>query len=147
SDTDGGGFFYTSCDHEKLFARSKDQYDGVQPSGNSAAARNLVRLWTKTGEDRFRDQAEKSLKAFAASLKANPTSLTAMSDALGLLLEAQQGRAEKDSPQKEPFAQVSGPKKSDGVVKVTAKAVPEKPGRDGKQVVIVTLAIEKGWHI
>src|SRR5262249_8882495 len=29
----------------------------------------------------------------------------------------------------------------------TAKAVPEKPGGDGKQVVTVTLAIEKGWHI
>jgi uncharacterized protein YyaL (SSP411 family) len=147
SDTDGGGFFFTSCDHEKLFARSKDQYDGVQPSGNSAAVRNLVRLWAKTGEDRFRAQAEKTFKAFAASLKANPTSLTAMSDALGLFLEAQQGRAKNDSPQKELVAQVSGAKKSDAVVKVTAQAVPEKPGRDGKQVVTVKLAIDKGWHI
>ena len=40
-----------SNDHEKLFARGKDQYDGAQPSGNSVAARNLVRLWT---EDRRR---------------------------------------------------------------------------------------------
>src|SRR5205823_6485339 len=63
SDSDGGGFFYTACDHEKLFARSKDQYDGVQPSANSAAVRNLVRLWAKTGEDRFRTQAEKAFKA------------------------------------------------------------------------------------
>src|SRR5258708_28418532 len=35
-----GGFYYTSNDHEKLFARSKDQYDAAQPSGNSLAARN-----------------------------------------------------------------------------------------------------------
>ena len=57
-DKEAGGFFYTSSDHEKLFARAKDQYDGVQPSGNSLAARNLVRLWTKTGEARFRAGGE-----------------------------------------------------------------------------------------
>ena len=49
-----GGFFFTVHDHEKLFARSKDQYDGAQPSGNSVAARNLVRLWNKTGDDAYR---------------------------------------------------------------------------------------------
>jgi hypothetical protein len=145
--SEGGGFFYTAWDHEKLFARSKDQYDGVQPSGNSAAVRNLVRLWAKTGEDRFRVQAEKTFKAFAAALKVNPTALTAMSDALGLFLQTPQARAEKDSPNKELVAQIGGLKKSDSVVKVTAKAVPEKPGRDGKQVVTVTLTIDKGWHI
>jgi uncharacterized protein YyaL (SSP411 family) len=48
-----GGFFYTASDHEKLFARSKDQYDGVQPCGNSAAARGLVRLWATTGDDKY----------------------------------------------------------------------------------------------
>jgi len=30
SDKDAAGFFYTSNDHEKLFARAKDQYDGAQ---------------------------------------------------------------------------------------------------------------------
>jgi DsbC/DsbD-like thiol-disulfide interchange protein len=34
--------------------------------------------------------------------------------------------------------------KSDARVKVEAKA--DKPGNDGKQVVTVTLAIDKGWH-
>ena len=46
-----GGFFYTASDGEKLFARAKDHYDGVQPSGNSVMARNLVRLWRKTGDE------------------------------------------------------------------------------------------------
>ena len=54
ADPDGGGFFYTANDAEKLFARAKDQYDGAHPSGNSVAARGLVRLWQKTGEDRYR---------------------------------------------------------------------------------------------
>jgi hypothetical protein len=83
-----GGFFYTSNDHEKLFARSKDQYDGAQPSANSVAARNLTRLWIKTSDDKYRAAAEKTFKAFAGVLKTNPTGLPAMADALGLYLDA-----------------------------------------------------------
>jgi uncharacterized protein YyaL (SSP411 family) len=88
-DEKGGGFFYTSNDHEKLFARGKDQYDGAQPSSNSAAARNLVRLWQKTGEERYRTGAEQSLKTFAAALKDNPAAHTTMAEALSLYLDAQ----------------------------------------------------------
>jgi uncharacterized protein YyaL (SSP411 family) len=88
-DEKGGGFFYTSNDHEKLFARGKDQYDGAQPSGNSVAARNLVRLWQKTGEERYRALAEKSLKSFATALKENPSGLTTMAEALALYLDAE----------------------------------------------------------
>jgi uncharacterized protein YyaL (SSP411 family) len=83
-----GGFFYTSNDHEKLFARAKDQYDGAHPSGNSVAARNLVRLWQKTGEERYRQLAEKTLQAFAGPLKGNPTGLTTMAEALARYLDA-----------------------------------------------------------
>jgi uncharacterized protein len=87
SDTESGGFYYTSNDHEKLFARTKDQFDSAQPSGNSVATQNLVRLWGKTGEERYRALAEKQFKTFAGSLKANPTNLIAMADALALYLD------------------------------------------------------------
>jgi uncharacterized protein YyaL (SSP411 family) len=88
ADLKGGGFFYTAHDHEKLFARVKDQYDGVQPSGNSTAAANLVRLWVKTGEARYGKLAEKTFRALAAPLQAYPTSLTGLTEALALYLEA-----------------------------------------------------------
>jgi uncharacterized protein YyaL (SSP411 family) len=78
-----GGFFYTSSDHEKLFARGKDQFDGAQPSGNSMAAANLVRLWQKTGEARYSKEAERTFRALSATLKASPSSLCLMADALG----------------------------------------------------------------
>jgi uncharacterized protein YyaL (SSP411 family) len=87
ADEKRGGFFYTSSDHEKLFARAKDQYDGAQPSGNSMAAANLVRLWVKTGDAKYAKLAEKSFKSLVASLKTNPTSLTALAEALALWLE------------------------------------------------------------
>ncbi len=83
-----GGFFYTSKDHEKLFARSKDQYDGAQPSGNSLAAQDLVRLWVKTGDDKYAQRAEKTIKSLAAPLKTNPTSLTGLAHALATYLDA-----------------------------------------------------------
>src|SRR5947209_822053 len=118
-----GGFFYTSSDHEKLFARSKDQYDGAQPSGNSLAARNLVRLATKTGDPRYRAQAERTFKAFAGALKANASGLTGMADALALLLDAREARGEAAANGREEAAQ--GGKKSDAMVKVEAKA--DKP--------------------
>ena len=89
-DPNGGGLFYTADDHEKLFARMKDQYDGAQPSGNSAAARGLVRLWIKTGDERYKVLARKSLKAFAGPLKLEPGSLSLMAVALGEFLDAEE---------------------------------------------------------
>jgi uncharacterized protein YyaL (SSP411 family) len=146
ADKPAGGFFYTSEDHEKLFARSKDQYDGAQPSGNSLAADNLVRLWVKTGDARYRDLATKSFKSLAGALKVNGTGLPALATALALYLDNQRQPDSVTPPAKQATGQEGGAKKSDSVVKVTAKAEPEKPGADGKQVVTVTLEIDKGWH-
>src|SRR5262249_37232545 len=87
-DPKDGAFFYTSNDHEKLFARSKDQHDGVQPSANSMAARNLVQLWTKTGDEKYPRLADRTFQASAGRRKGNPTSLTALADALALYLDA-----------------------------------------------------------
>jgi uncharacterized protein YyaL (SSP411 family) len=87
-DPKNGAFFYTSNDHEKLFARSKDQYDSAQPAANSVAAQNLVQLWLKTGDTKYAKLAERTFQALAGPLKANPTSLTALADALGVYLDA-----------------------------------------------------------
>ena len=87
-DKDGGGFFYTANDSEKLFARAKDQFDGAQPSGNSAAAGDLVRLWMKTGEEKYAKEAERTFTALAVPLKNNPAGLPALADALALYLDA-----------------------------------------------------------
>ncbi len=84
---DKGGFFFTSADHEKLFARAKDQYDGAQPSGNSMAARNLVRLHQKTGEKRYADLAEKTFRVMSPTLQTSPASMCLLADALSMWLE------------------------------------------------------------
>jgi uncharacterized protein YyaL (SSP411 family) len=94
-----GGYFFTAADGEKLFARSKDQYDGAQPSGNSVAARNLVRLWAATGDDRYKDEAELLFKTFAASLKTGPGGLCTMMQALEMYLNVRESK-EKKQPKK-----------------------------------------------
>jgi uncharacterized protein YyaL (SSP411 family) len=137
-DREGAGFFYTSSDHEKFFARAKDDHDGVQPAGNSVAARNFVRLWVKTGDDRYRALAEKTLKAFAGPLKLNPSSLTTMAQALAAYVDTQPApRAAQAAP--------PGAARSESKVKVAVTA--DKPGADDRQLVKVTLVMDDGWHV
>src|SRR5262249_49356202 len=72
-----------------------------------------------------------------------PTALTAMAAGLAAYLDGREAHAPAPNQEKEPAAQ-AGAKRSDAMVKASAKA--DKPGADGKQVVIVTLDIAKGWH-
>jgi uncharacterized protein YyaL (SSP411 family) len=99
-DKKAGGYYFTANDHEKLFARSKDQYDGATPSGNSVAAQNLVRLWIATGDKRYQEEAKRTFETFAASLKALPESLTTMILALDMYLDHKEahgaGKKEKN---------------------------------------------------
>ena len=77
-DKKSGGFFMTSTDHEKLLAREKPAYDGAEPSGNSVALLNLLRLGELTTRDTYRKRAEKSLTAFSGALSRAPMSLSEM---------------------------------------------------------------------
>ena len=67
-----GGFFSTAARPE-LVLRLKDDYDGAEPSGNSAMTLALLRLARFTGRDDFRASAERALKAFGRRLAAAPT--------------------------------------------------------------------------
>ena len=77
-DKEQGGFFMTSHDHEKLLAREKPSYDGAEPSGNSVAILNLLRLQQFTTDDTYRLRAEKALQAFSGVLKNNSVALAEM---------------------------------------------------------------------
>jgi uncharacterized protein len=50
----GGPFFNTSDDHERLVSRPREIFDNAVPSGNSVAAEVLLRLAAHTGDDRYR---------------------------------------------------------------------------------------------
>ena len=56
-----GGFFLTADDAEKLIVRPKELIDGALPSGNSAAAVLLQRLWRLTAEPCWQERAQRQL--------------------------------------------------------------------------------------
>jgi len=68
-DTDAGGFFFTSHDHEVLIQRNKTGQDNATPSGNGIAAQALLRLSLVTGETKYAKAAERCLKLFFPALQ------------------------------------------------------------------------------
>ncbi len=81
-----GGFFLTADDDEALLAREKPAYDGAEPSGNSIAAMNLLRLAEFRSDDGARHLGESVLGAFAPQLR-DGDSLPAMLSALDFALD------------------------------------------------------------
>ena len=73
-----GGYFETSADHEILLAREKPGRDGAEPSGNSVALMNLLRLHELTTDDRYRATADRLIAAFHNTLTRSPRALNEM---------------------------------------------------------------------
>ena len=86
-DRAGGGFFFTSRDHETLIHRPKPGYDNPTSSGNAMAAWALIRLAALTGDTRYTDAAERTLALFYPALRERPSGFAAMAVALDELLE------------------------------------------------------------
>jgi uncharacterized protein YyaL (SSP411 family) len=151
-DTEQGGYFNTSSDHEKLFARPKDHHDGVQPSANGVAIRNLLRLAKKTGEAKYRVEAEKGLKQFAGAMKGNPGSSPALADALHFYLDTDPGKSVADlipkgeTKDKDPVP-ATGIKATNSRDVVKVEGIAGKPGANGKFLLTLKLTVAAPWHI
>jgi hypothetical protein len=68
-DSQDGGFFFTSHDHEVLIQRNKIGSDNATPAGNGIAAQALLRLALITGETKYAEAAERCLKLFFPELQ------------------------------------------------------------------------------
>ncbi len=77
-DREHGGFFSTAAGDASLVMRMKEDYDGAEPSGNSVAALNLLRLAQMTGRKDFRDAADRTLHAFASRITGMPSAVPQM---------------------------------------------------------------------
>ncbi len=62
-DREQGGFRFTADDHEPLLHRPRSFADDATPSGNGIAAQVLLELERLTGKGRYREAAERTLKA------------------------------------------------------------------------------------
>jgi len=85
-DPQGKGFFFTPEDHETLIHRPMEFYDNAIPSGNSAAASALLRLWRYSGEDKWLRYAVSIMKTAAGMMQEYPSAFPYMLCALDFYL-------------------------------------------------------------
>jgi len=87
ADAGNGGYFMTPDDGEALLAREKPDYDGAEPSGNSVAILNLLRLHELTTDDRYRQQAAAGLRGLGRRLSQSPVAAPKLLSALDFHLD------------------------------------------------------------
>ncbi len=81
-----GGYFDAAASDGSLLSRTREAYDGAEPSPNSTAAMNLLRLAQFTDRAEWRDKAQKTISAFAGRLQSDPQAVPALASALDLRL-------------------------------------------------------------
>jgi uncharacterized protein YyaL (SSP411 family) len=86
-DNAGGGYFQSDGSDPSVLIRMKDDYDGAEPSANSVAALNLLRLSEMTDNKKFRAQAEEIFAAIGNRLQTAPSALPQMLVAINFLLD------------------------------------------------------------
>ncbi len=89
-DRERGGWFQSADDHERLLVREKQAHDGAEPAGSSVAVQALLRLSAFTGDDRWREAADRALRHDGPALEAAPTARSEL--LLGLELAHQAPR-------------------------------------------------------
>ncbi len=82
----GGGYFDAGSSDHSLLTRTREAYDGAEPSPNSTAAMNLLRLAQFTDRAEWGNRAYKTLSAFTARLQADPDAVPALASALDFRL-------------------------------------------------------------
>ncbi len=85
-ESEDGGFYFTSHNHEQLIHRAKQGYDNATPNGNGIVAVALQRLGHILGEPRYLQAAERTLKAFDSSMANNPAACASLCHALAEFL-------------------------------------------------------------
>lgn len=77
-DEQHGAFWDTSGKDASILVRTREDYDAAEPAGNSIAALNLLRIAQVTGNQRWKDIAERTLAFFGDRLKQVPHALPQM---------------------------------------------------------------------
>jgi len=81
-DDQEGGYFQSEAGAEDIVLRLKDDQDGAEPSSNSVAAMNLLRLARILEDGELEKRGLKIFSSFSEYLKKFPIAVPAMADAL-----------------------------------------------------------------
>jgi uncharacterized protein YyaL (SSP411 family) len=102
-DSENGGFWQGAPEARDLILRVKDDYDGAEPSGNSAATLALLKLAAITGREDFKKYAETTLRLFAYRLQNFPQAMPFMLQALDFSLNEPRRVVIAGNPGAKPF--------------------------------------------
>jgi uncharacterized protein YyaL (SSP411 family) len=83
-----GSYYLTAADADDLIIRPDSTADEATPNHNAVAAQNLIRLSVLTGDDRWRDQADRLIAAIAPVAAQNLYMHMALMNAIDLRLRA-----------------------------------------------------------
>jgi uncharacterized protein YyaL (SSP411 family) len=72
-DDASGAWYDTASDHEQLITRPRDPTDNALPSGSSMATELMQRLGVYTGDEKYREAADRFLAVVADAIGAHPT--------------------------------------------------------------------------
>ncbi len=141
-----GGYYLTAPLPGLLF-QPLSVAGGAIPSGNSVAVHDLLTLAQRTGEPRFRERAERSLKAFGRELEEHPIAAPMLAAAVlrfrAANESAQPGRAAPNGVATATMATEDLRDLSREVVE--ARAVVS--GAGSWRPLAVRLRLKPGWHI
>jgi len=79
------GFFDGTGKDSSVLIRTKEDYDSAEPTGNSVAALNLLRLAQMTDNTKWRSLSEENVRAFGLRLQRTPEAMPQMLVALDWL--------------------------------------------------------------
>jgi uncharacterized protein len=100
-ETESNAFFDAASDGESLVARARDVWDNATPSGTSLACHVLLKLWSLTGESRYRDVVETTLTTLADIIRQHAVGMGNLASALEFLLAPPQEVAVVGDPASE----------------------------------------------
>ena len=86
-DREQGGFYDVSGNDKSLLMKTKETYDAAQPSGNSTAIMDLLRIAQYTDNKDLFEKAKKSLNFFSGELTERPSAMPRMLSALDYYLQ------------------------------------------------------------
>ncbi len=147
-----GGFFNTA-EALDLLVRGKEIFDGALPGANGVAAHNLLDLAAATGERRFRELAERTLRAFAPLVERHPEGAKTMALALARFARGDGSlRSGDTSAGQALFSVKEGSGALDDLGSLAQKVVQLelRPGaRDGEgwKSFVLAASVADGWHL
>jgi uncharacterized protein YyaL (SSP411 family) len=143
-DPAGGGFYFTSDDHEVLIHRMKPFGDDAIPAGNGIAAGVLLRLGHLLGEPRYLGAAERVLAAAWPVMSRHPQGHATLLTALEELLHPPQIvliRGEAQESWQGELARLYAPRRMVLGIGADAAGLPpalaDKPAQAGKTIAYV----------